>query len=106
MPDTSSWVVEVPACQRVDQLVGPTQPGELGHPAAHRVDLRGPVEAQQPADVGRVQPGQALGAWFAQHRCEHDREHQRPQPVERGPSGRVDPLGGVEKARRWQAPAG
>lgn len=45
-----------------------------------RFDLRRAVQADQPAKIGLVDPGQALGAGLSDQRREHQREQQRPSP--------------------------
>jgi len=84
--------------------------GELGQFAAQCFDLRGPVQAQEPAQVGGPDPGRGLGAGFAQQRQEHPHQQRGAQPVEALAHRRED-LGGdrqqpghLQRRQRQQQP--
>ncbi len=72
----------VVAGQRHLQLGGLAGGRELAELAADRLDLRGPVQAQYPAQRGRGDPGGALGAGLAQQRHEHQHDQHDLKPVE------------------------
>ena len=61
----------VAAGDRQLQVRGLAGGGELAELAAQRLDLRRPVQAQDPAEGGGRDPGGALGARLAQQRQEH-----------------------------------
>src|SRR5660398_271301 len=64
------------------QLARTTQLGELVDFAADGLDLRGPVQAEHPAQVGRVDPGGALGAGLPSQSAQHALDEHRVQAVE------------------------
>ncbi len=68
------------ATERGLQLGASAVTGQLGLLAAQRLDLRGPVQAQNPAKVCWAQPGRAFGAGFAQQRQEHAHQQRHAQP--------------------------
>ena len=55
---------------------------ELSELAAQRLDLRGPIQPEQPAKVRRPQAGRALRAGLPEQRHEQRHQRRRPQPVE------------------------
>src|SRR5665648_74696 len=64
------------------QLCAGAVGGELSQLAAQGLDLRGPVQPQDPAQVGGGDPGRALRAGLTQQRQEHPRHQGGAQPVE------------------------
>src|SRR5665648_136769 len=64
------------------QLCAGAGRGELSQLAAQGLDLRGPVQPQDPAQVGGGDPGRALRAGLTQQRQEHPRHQGGAQPVE------------------------
>ena len=87
----------VVAGQRQLQVRGLAGGGELGELAADRLDFRGPVQAQHPAQRGRGDPGGALGAGLAQQRHEHQHDKHDLQAVEPVPEPPVDLPGAVQQ---------
>ena len=71
--------------------------GELGELAADRLDFRGPVQAQHPAQRVRGDPGGALGAGLAQQRHEHQHDQHHLQAVEPVPQPPVYLPGAVQQ---------
>ena len=92
----------VPAGQRHDQVRGPAGGGELAELAADGLDLRGPVQAQHPAQRGRRDPGGALGAGLAGQGQEYQRQQRGGQPVVPVLEPAVDLAGAAEQASRLQ----
>jgi hypothetical protein len=70
--------VGVAAGQPAQQLITTVLGGQLAHPPPHGLDLQGTVQADQPAQVGRVDPAQPLDARLADQRRERQRQQQRP----------------------------
>ena len=101
-PGGVSCGVDVPSCERPQQFCRPAWRCQLFHAPAQRADLRCPVEADEPADVGGAQTGKALGACFAEQGAEHDGEHERPQRVKSGAGSAVDLGERVEEPGRGQ----
>ena len=100
----------VAAGQRHDQLRGLARGGELAQLAADRLDLRGPVQAQHPAQRSGRDPGGALGPRLPGQRQEHQRQQRRGQPVEPvlepavDLAGRIQQAGALQGGQRQQQP--
>ena len=88
----------VAAGDRHLQLRGLPGGGELAELAADRLDLRGPVQAQHPAQRPDVDPGGALGAGLAEQRLEHPQDQHGVQPVEPVPQSSVHRAGAFQQA--------
>ena len=71
----------VPAGQRHDQVAGLAGGGELAELAADRLDFRGPVQAEHPAQRRGRDPGGALGPGLAGQGQEHQGQQRGSQPV-------------------------
>ena len=67
---------------RGQELAGPSGGGKGGDLGSDGLDFRGPVQPEDPAQRGRVDPGGAFGAWLSGQRPQHALEQHRVQPVE------------------------
>ncbi len=74
--------LDMTARHRGDPVTGLARRGEQPDLAADRLDLRGPVQPQHPAQRDRVDAGGALGAGLAQQGPEHALAQHRIQRVE------------------------
>ena len=87
----------MPGGHRGDPVAGLAGLGEQPDLAADRLDLRGPVQPQHPAQRGRVDPGRALRAGLAQQGAEHPLAQHRIQRVEPVGQLTVDGVRGVQQ---------
>src|SRR5665648_439957 len=96
--------------RKIAQLARSTGLGELGDLAAAGLALRGPVQAQHPAQVGRVDPGGALGPRLPGQGPQHTLDEHRVQAVEPGRQAGVNlfragqQAGGLQRGQRQEQP--
>ena len=84
---------------RGDPVAGLARLGEQPDLAADRLDLRCPVQPEDPAQRGRVDPGGALRAGLAQQGAEHALAQHRIQRVEPVRQLTVDGVRGMQQPR-------
>jgi len=101
-PDRLGPDCGVMAAERGLQLRALAVTGELGQLAAQRLDLRSPVQAQEPTQIHRTQPGRAFGAGLTEQRHEHGHQQDGAQPVKALTHRREGPLGDLEQPGHLQ----
>lgn len=79
-----------PLGQQASEALGAAQAGQARELVAQGLDLGGPVQSEEPAQIGRRVLLERFGALDAQQRHEQQREERGPQPVERRADGAVD----------------
>ncbi len=72
----------MPVSERLEELIAAVLFAEGGHPLADPTNLRCPIQAQQAAQIDRVQACHPR-LWVRRPTGEHQGQHQRPHPIER-----------------------
>jgi len=95
-------VLDPPTGEGLEQREALLPAGQLEELAANRLDLRGPVQPQQPPELAGGVGGELLGRLDPQQRHERQRQEHRIQPVEPVLELAVDPVKDLEEALRHQ----